>query len=202
MKNIVFLGLLFCGFIACQGQEQKPDKNKTTTTTQTPHGSWTVNEEYDDNGNLISRDSTYSYSYSSINGQEVSPEEMDSIFGRMQSKLPFDLNSDDMGNFMQNFGDMSINDFMQGFGDMDLQGFMQGLNDTDTNGFFNDFFNDSDSSSTDEKNDAPGKSIHDQMMERMKQFQEQFFQSHPQQGQRVIPRESEQSATETNLQSI
>lgn len=205
MKNLILLSFLFCGFLACQGQESQTQKqkNEKTTTTQSPNGDWTVHEEYDDDGNLISRDSTYSYSYSSINGQKVSPEEMDSLFsqlhghfnGKTMQDMMQGLNGMDMDDFMQNFGDMSLNELMEGFGGMDLSELMQ---DFDEN-FFADstFFNDEEN----EDREKDSSSFHQKMMEQAKKMQEQFFQQHSDPNQRVIPRETPDSKTDRQEQS-
>ncbi len=216
MKNLILLSFLFFGFIACQGQENQKQKNEKTTTSKSPNENWTVHEQYDDDGNLISRDSTYSYSYSSINGQEVPPEKIDSLLsqigghfnGKNMQDLMQGFNGMNMDDFMQNFGDMSLNDFMQGFQGMDLNDFMQGFDE--------DFLSDSLSSEGEGDKKDP-RDFHQRLMEQMKKMQEQFFQQHPRPNRRVIPRETpspngskaekgtpsqEQEETDVNLRQV
>ncbi len=102
MQKLLFLGLLLFSFTACHSQEQQSKNgSKTSITQQTPHGSWTVHKRFDANGNLISKDSTYTYSYSSINGQPVSPEKMDSIQQLMRQQMQAHFGN--MPNFASGF---------------------------------------------------------------------------------------------------
>ncbi|MCM4156362.1 hypothetical protein [Gramella sp. AN32] len=80
MKVNVLLLLVFISSLnSCDAQEKKEmdsamkvEKNQDTVR---PEGSWTVNREFDDDGNLISYDSTYVYSYSTIDGDTISTDE-------------------------------------------------------------------------------------------------------------------------------
>ena len=74
--SIVMLALAVLGFTGCNAQEKKTDENSnlglsSKTNNEKPEGSWTVNKEFDENGNLKSYDSTYTYSYGSINGEAI-----------------------------------------------------------------------------------------------------------------------------------
>lgn len=180
MKNLILFGCLFCGFVACQGQEGQAHKNSKTTTEKSPHENWTVHENYDENGNLISRDSTYSYSYAAVNGQEIPAEKMDSLFNQMHSQF-------------SNIHGMDLQDFMQNFKGMDFDELLQDIPDD----FFSAPFFD-DSLGTDHQN------LHQQLREKMKHFQEQFFQ---QSSPRSIPRENPDQETQstkkdTNLKKV
>ncbi len=67
MKKLLAIALLF-SVIGCNGQDKKAKKTEGTaiqTEQNAPHSSWKVNRKYDDKGNLIRYDSTYTWSYSS-----------------------------------------------------------------------------------------------------------------------------------------
>ncbi len=53
---------------ACNAQTSEPQKENKKNT---PNESWTVNKEMDENGNIIRYDSTYTWSYSTIEGDSV-----------------------------------------------------------------------------------------------------------------------------------
>ena len=86
MRNIFFL-LMLAGFaVGCHAQHQEP-KEKTPETIQnqeSPLGSWKVNKEFDENGNLIRYDSVYSWS-SDGQGKALTQEEIDSLFSGLPS---------------------------------------------------------------------------------------------------------------------
>ncbi len=170
MKNLILFGCLCCGFLACQGQESPVHKNSKTITQKSPHENWTVHENYDEDGNLISKDSTYSYSYATVNGQEIPAEKMDSIFNQMHSQFS-DIHGRDLQDLMQNFDAMDLDGFFEGFPD-----------DFFSSPFFN---NDS--------LDTGHQDLHEQLREKMKHFQQQFFQ---QSNPRSIPRETPDQETE------
>lgn len=67
MKRTLFTLLLAAGIISCHAQQEtKTNKEaQDPPATNQPVTSWKVNKKFDDKGNLISYDSTYSYSYSS-----------------------------------------------------------------------------------------------------------------------------------------
>jgi hypothetical protein len=70
----MFLVVVFAMFFSsCEAQKKEKEDNKTQNTPKT---NIIVNKEYDDNGNLIRYDSTYTYYYSNI---EENPELKDSI---------------------------------------------------------------------------------------------------------------------------
>ncbi|MCL6216689.1 hypothetical protein [Zunongwangia pacifica] len=86
--SMVMLAFAVLGFTGCNAQEKKTDEHSnlglsTKTKKEEPKGSWTVNKEFDENGNLKSYDSTYTYSYGSINGDTIAnTEEMRQHFQR------------------------------------------------------------------------------------------------------------------------
>jgi len=71
MKHVIAIACLAVVFqiSSCQGQDEKQKgKEKPAVNPQT---NISVNKEYDESGNLIRYDSTYSYYYSNIEGLET-----------------------------------------------------------------------------------------------------------------------------------
>ncbi len=92
MKRIVFLSLAFLAVLACQAQQKKEGTRAgKTTSVKTPHGHWTVHKQFDANGNLIRKDSTYTYRYATINGKPVPQAKMDSLLSRFRSDIRFNF---------------------------------------------------------------------------------------------------------------
>lgn len=100
MKTIVFACALALSLTSCNAQEKKGNaentdsamKDNTSTALnnqnqQEPRGTWKVNKEVDENGNLVRYDSIYQYSYGNINGKEVSQEKMDSVMASFQKYM-------------------------------------------------------------------------------------------------------------------
>ncbi len=89
MKRVAFLSLLALVFTACHAHAQQQSKSgkETTITHKTPQGNWTVHKKYDQNGNLIEKDSVYSYSYSSVNGKPVPQNQLDSLQKRFYQHM-------------------------------------------------------------------------------------------------------------------
>ncbi|RPD94470.1 hypothetical protein EGM88_12065 [Aureibaculum marinum] len=80
------------------GQE-KTQKNTSKKDTIQPKISSSVHKEYDENGNLISIDSTYSYFYSNIKNDSILEQEFFENF-----KLDFDKNFPNIDSlFMKDF---------------------------------------------------------------------------------------------------
>ncbi len=97
--SIVMLALAVLGFTGCNAQEKKTDENSnlglsSKTNNEKPEGSWTVNKEFDENGNLKSYDSTYTYSYSSINGDTIANQD------EMQKRFQRFFGNDEMSSAM------------------------------------------------------------------------------------------------------
>ena len=79
MRNLVFLSIIFSLFFtSCNGQNDKEVKNNSNK----PKTDIKVNKEYDEDGNLIRYDSTYSYYYSNIENNKMLE---DSIFNQFES---------------------------------------------------------------------------------------------------------------------
>ncbi|MEH6769070.1 hypothetical protein [Maribacter arcticus] len=92
---IVILVLLFT---ACKGQEKEPLTNQVEKDSVIePKGSWNVNKEYDELGNLIKYDSVYSYSYTNVKGDSLNVN-LDSIMGSFRKyfkeSAPFEWKDD------------------------------------------------------------------------------------------------------------
>ncbi|WP_289062224.1 hypothetical protein [uncultured Zobellia sp.] len=102
--TVMLLAAFLC--TACNSQEKESrDKHiaqNKENTTSTPMGSWKINKEFDEAGNLIRYDSIYSYS-SGSNLDELASFDRDSVLKSMQSR------------FYKNFS--SFNFDQEGFGD-------------------------------------------------------------------------------------
>jgi len=71
MKRFIFLSIIaFLSLSGCNAQSAPKDdkKEKNDTLKVQPDVNIKVNKEYDENGNLIGYDSTYTYVYSNIKG--------------------------------------------------------------------------------------------------------------------------------------
>jgi len=87
MKRIWILFIAVTLIISsCNGQEQHIKNNKLSNGKNAPKEDIKVNKEYDENGNLIKYDSTYTYYYSNIENDTTAE---DSIF--INFKNLFDL---------------------------------------------------------------------------------------------------------------
>lgn len=88
MKSYMLLLLMAFFSIGCSGQVEEQKKSKTSEQDEkkentVPKGSWQVNKEFDENGNLTRLDSVYSWSSSgNLKGMDG-----DSIFNKMQSMM-------------------------------------------------------------------------------------------------------------------
>ena len=119
MRTLVFALAVGLSLTSCNAQEKKEDaENSTAMKTKTeiqkePRGTWKVNKEVDENGNLIRYDSIYNYSYGNINGKEVSPEKTDSLMASFQRYMHASMpqfSQDMMNPFM---GDSLSTDFYE-----------------------------------------------------------------------------------------
>ncbi|HNW51261.1 MAG TPA: hypothetical protein PKH79_09275 [Prolixibacteraceae bacterium] len=91
MKQIVFLAVaVLLGVINCHAQV---NEGITAKGKETPKTNIKVNKEYDDQGNLIRYDSTYSYSYSNIEADSLSNDSIFSAF-RNQFNHRFNFSED------------------------------------------------------------------------------------------------------------
>ncbi|MCL8006262.1 hypothetical protein M8845_02375 [Gelidibacter japonicus] len=84
---LVVAGLLST---ACNGQKNDTKHQEIVTSekewAEPPKGSWKVNREFDENGNLIRYDSTYSWS-SNTKFNNLSESERDSLIRSFKSKF-------------------------------------------------------------------------------------------------------------------
>ena len=102
MKRYFLLLMIGMFSISCNGQTKDAEKTELKehkeTITEQPKGSWKVNKEFDDNGNLIRYDSIYSWS---SNGKfdDLSTLEKDSLLKSFKSR------------FFTNFSDFENNGF-------------------------------------------------------------------------------------------
>ena len=81
MKQMI-IGLFISAmvFSVCKGQNNEETNNITNGTINQPQTEVTVNKEYDENGNVIRYDSTYSYYYSNIDGDSLLEDSIISNF--------------------------------------------------------------------------------------------------------------------------
>lgn len=167
MKTKFFmLAILLLSLTGCNAQDkkEKKDTEKSAKTAQnTPKGSWKVNREFDENGNLVSYDSTYVYSYNTMNGDTISDAEMNRM----------------MENFRRYFKSSGMNDesaLFQSFFNDSIPG-----NDFLNRGFFSHQMNSRDFMDQVRKMD----SIHQEFMKN--NYPQFFYNRH----QPIIPREEE-----------
>lgn len=74
MKTIALSMLVLLSMCGCNAQENKSEEksNEKVIVRNVPKESWTVNKEVDEYGNITRYDSTYTWSYSNIEGDSVS----------------------------------------------------------------------------------------------------------------------------------
>jgi hypothetical protein len=85
MKKYVLLCIVGLLIVSCRGQNQETEKKEEKLVEQ-PKGSWKVDKEFDENGNLIRYDSIYSWS-SSNTYDKLSLSERDSLTQSFKSKF-------------------------------------------------------------------------------------------------------------------
>lgn len=86
--QMLFLTGLLLALNSCQGQEKKESKmveEGDQKEVAQPKGSWKVDREYDEDGNLIRYDSIYSWSSDSLN--DLSGLDRDSLLSNFESKF-------------------------------------------------------------------------------------------------------------------
>lgn len=111
MKNLIYVVTFsFLLLSSCEAQSEKEttddkSKNKTETLNQEPRFDIRVNKKYDESGNQIGFDSTYTSYYSNIEGDTTL---MDSLFN--QFNLIFKNYYSDV--FNKQFDDIFFNDSM------------------------------------------------------------------------------------------
>lgn len=75
---------------SCNGQEKQNKNDKLSDVQNAPKENVKVNKEYDEDGNLISYDSTYTYFYSNIKNDRLAEDSIFNNFRNMfESKYPF-----------------------------------------------------------------------------------------------------------------
>ncbi len=116
-KIIVYSLLLSFSLTSCMGQDKTDNSNSEKDTIE-PKISSNVHKEYDEDGNLISIDSTYSYFYSNIKNDSILEQKffkdfqmgfddnlrnLNSIFRRdFFTDTPFNLNDFYTDDFYEN----------------------------------------------------------------------------------------------------
>jgi hypothetical protein len=90
MKNLMMIMMLFVIAGGCNGQKKQTEEAQqhiaSSDTLNKPKVDVRVNKRYDDKGNLIQFDSSYSYFYSSPELKKQNSISSDSLFGNL--KLP------------------------------------------------------------------------------------------------------------------
>ena len=132
MKKLAVVSMVALLAASCDAQEHKNSdlaQNNDRTLKQEPKGTWKVDKEVDENGNIIKYDSIYSWS-SQNNRHILTPEQMDSIMGDFRAAFGErfgDFNGEDFSGFFNRdslftkefFGE----DFMNGDFGMDFSNF-------------------------------------------------------------------------------
>ncbi|WP_026811161.1 hypothetical protein [Arenibacter latericius] len=88
MKKLALLSLAAILTTSCNGQEkiEKEQIDNNKQITEQPKGTWKVDKEYDEKGNLIRYDSIYSWS-STDNLGELMQSNPDSLMKSLQSRF-------------------------------------------------------------------------------------------------------------------
>jgi len=116
MKKIILLIFVFSlTFISCNGQ--KNENGKGFNTNPKPETNISVKKKYDENGNLVSVDSTYSYVYSNIkNDSALKNKILKKFRNEMKGKMPF-INDNFFNDILSKkdslFDDFYTNDFFK-----------------------------------------------------------------------------------------
>ncbi len=149
-KHILLLITVFLCF-SCTGQKNETKKTETAENNKNigkePKGSWTVDKQFDENGNLIKYDSIYSWS-SANKLNNLSEVEKDSLMQTFKSR------------FFTNFSEFKN----QGFNDVFSQDSL----------FSKQFFNDDFFASDFGKEFMDIDEIRKQMIKRQKEFLEKY----------------------------
>lgn len=90
MKKYMILILIALLSLNCNGQKDKSqnpiNSNSELNLEKQPNGAWKVDREYDENGNLIRYDSTYTWS-SNTKLSNLLPSDRDSLMQSFKSKF-------------------------------------------------------------------------------------------------------------------
>ncbi len=125
IRNLLLAVVLALFVSSCKGQEQKTIVKKETdesfTYNNKPKGSWKVNKEFDDNGNIIRYDSIYSWTTTDKNNDK-SIREMENLMQSYRSLIDrrfLELeNDEDLHNFF-----LKDSIFPKNYNSRDLFGF-------------------------------------------------------------------------------
>ncbi|MDO6516633.1 hypothetical protein [Zobellia uliginosa] len=109
MRTLPFFLLLSLLNLGCNAQESKDiaeHKEAEKQINEEPKGTWKVNKEFDENGNLIRFDSIYSWS--SGNLEDLAALDKDSTLQQMRSKFYSRFSHFDQKGFEDVFGPDSL----------------------------------------------------------------------------------------------
>lgn len=157
MKTIVLTVAMALSLISCNAQEEKKEQAKADNLQTevkedeviTPKGSWKVTKEMDEQGNIVKYDSVYSYSYNTLNGEEVNIEDVDSVIksfrSYFQDRLPSQWDPSLMSPFWNNSPieeDFFDDKFFQDRWKADFEAMNDRMKKMDSlrNAFFDDFY--------------------------------------------------------------
>jgi|GEM_PF-6615072 len=105
-----------------------------------PEGSWTVTKKYDAQGNLIAKDSIYSFS--SFNEEQISPEEAEKLWKEFSqnSDFSFFFEEIDLEDLKKRVREFDKDFFEDMFGNFDMENFQHDFNlPKDLQEWLNDF---------------------------------------------------------------
>ncbi len=88
MKTYAFLLIIALWSVSCSGQEDKVIKEESKQAEnkiEDPKGTWRVDKEFDENGNLIRYDSIYSWSSSKFD--DIASLDKDSLMQSFKSRF-------------------------------------------------------------------------------------------------------------------
>lgn len=120
MKKIAILSMVAILNLSCNAQENKKEANlqkDSIAQVEPPKGTWKVDKEFDENGNLIRYDSIYSWS-STDNLGELAQRNPDSLLQSFRSKFYRNFSHIDNQRFGDLFSDDSL--FTKKFFDNDF----------------------------------------------------------------------------------
>lgn len=136
MKKMAFAAVLTAfSIMSCTGQKHTEKTTDNTDSIQ-PETNFSVHKEYDEHGNLISVDSTYTYFYSNIKNDSLREQEifnnfkmnlgdhfqsMDSLFMNelYNNQMPFNMNDFYTDDFFQKNFDLKRENIQNIFKQMD-----------------------------------------------------------------------------------
>jgi len=111
MKKIGLLLLVGILAVSCHAQEQKKqaltETNKSGKDMESPHGTWKVDKDFDENGNLIRYDSIYSWS-SGADRAHLGKLDRDSLLKSFQSGFSRNFPGMDQQQFQDLFAHDSL----------------------------------------------------------------------------------------------